>query len=86
MSKDEEIAAWMMKCLAEDRFVYQDVIAPEIEKQFGTEYIYYNANGNVAISKNVLRAFEKISPNVVWNRSERYWRFRESFDAPGRQQ
>jgi Family of unknown function (DUF6953) len=50
-------------------------------------FTYDNDNGNLAISRNVLSAFRRLTgEDVVWDRDERMWRHRESHDAPGRQQ
>jgi hypothetical protein len=38
------------------------------------------------INKDVLAAFNKLTPNAVWDRGERLWRERQSYDKPGRQQ
>lgn len=44
-------------------------------------------NGSLAIDKRVLREFRNlIEDTVVWVRGERYWRFRENYDEPGKRQ
>jgi hypothetical protein len=65
----------------------QDDAAYSIQTQFGNEFVYYNENGNLAISREVLAAFRKLSAKkVVWERGQRIWRLRQPYDGPGRQQ
>ncbi len=67
--------------------LYQEDAVDAIERRFGAEHLYDNANGNLAISKPVLTAFRHITESdVIWIRSERYWRRRERADEEGRQQ
>lgn len=73
--------------LKRDGYLYQDVAVGSIASQFGEEFTRVNAGGNMAIVKNVLDAFNKMTGDeVVWVRSERMWRKREDYDLPGRQQ
>lgn len=81
------IALWMLEELDRVKFLYQEVVVYQIQDKFGDDYVYYNDNGNLAISQKVLTAFRTVSgEKIVWSRSERFWRFRESYDLPGRQQ
>jgi hypothetical protein len=88
MSKTpKEVAEWMMEELARTSYLYQETTVYDISEKFGDEFTYVNENGNLAIDKKVLSAFKKLNEgNVVWDRGEKAWRFRESFDSPGRQQ
>ncbi|EJZ22439.1 hypothetical protein NE852_03315 [Rhizobium sp. Pop5] len=82
-----DVAAWMMERLSADGALYQDVAASEIASKFGEDFVTINAAGNVGIAKPVLTAFNKLSgDDVVWSRGNRYWRKREDYDLPGRQQ
>jgi hypothetical protein len=82
-----EVAQFMVKEVETGQYVYQEVMVYEIARQFGDEFTYYNANGNRAIGKDVLKEFRKLTKDsVVWMRGERAWRKRESHDAGGRQQ
>jgi hypothetical protein len=83
----QDVATWMLAELRREGMLYQDVVVYEIAERFGEQFIYDNENGNLAISKAVLNAFRKLSGNdIVWCRSERYWRPREQWDLPSRQQ
>jgi hypothetical protein len=65
----------------------QDAVV-QIGKEFGEdgkEFLYENANGNLAIKKNVLTEFRKLTHDtVVWERRSRYWRMRKPSDPAGR--
>lgn len=87
MISPEEIAQHMLDQLNESDVLYQDVVASDIATRFGDDYVNINNNGNLAINRKVLDAFNRITGNeVVWVRSERMWRKREEYDLPGRQQ
>lgn len=77
----------MLKELEADGTLYQQVAVGEIAERFGENFITINAGGNQAIRPSVLSAFNALtSEDVVWSRSGLFWRKREDFDLPGRQQ
>ena len=78
----KDVAQYMKERLAKQRYLYQEVIVYDIESKFGSDFVYVNENGNLAIGRNVLKEFRKITPNVVWQRGERCWRLREKYDQP----
>ena len=79
------VAEWMVSQIAEKGELYQEDAAYHIQQHFGNDFVYINDNGNLAIAKPVLAEFRKLTPaDVVWVRSERYWRRRESFDESGK--
>lgn len=66
-------------------FLYQEVVVGQIQRAFGDEFVYTNENGNQAIDRRVLRAFRDLTAgDVVWERGERMWRFREDYDPEDR--
>jgi hypothetical protein len=78
-----DVAVFMLKRLNEEKTLYQEMVVYEIQSQYGDEFVYTNENGNLAIDRKVLSEFRKLTEGkVVWSRSERYWRFKEDFDAP----
>jgi hypothetical protein len=82
-----DVAAWMLDYLKENAFLYQQEAAYEIRERFSEDFTYYNQNGNLAISPDVLAAFRSLTGDgVVWERGQRCWRMREEHDEPGRQQ
>lgn len=64
----------------------QDDAAWRLQQNFGDTATYYNNVGNLAINPEVLKDFKRLTPDVVWMRSSRFWRKRQSGDQPGRQQ
>jgi hypothetical protein len=87
ISDPKIVAKWMLAAVQRDGLVHQETIVYEISDTFGEEYTYLNENGNLAIRKDVLVAFRKLSEDtIVWDRSDRAWRMREPGDSPGRQQ
>jgi hypothetical protein len=82
----DTVARWMLDQVEAEETLYQEEAVADIESLFGNAFIYENDNGNPAISRAVLKAFRRISDEVVWERGERMWRKRESYDDPSRQQ
>ena len=86
MTTRADVANWLLAKLSAERVLYQDVAVDGIEQEFGVDFVYDNEHGNRAIDRQVLAEFRKLTPDdVVWDRSEKAWRFREQYDAPGRQ-
>ncbi len=82
-----DVAAWMVEHLKAQTWLYQETVVWEIQQQFGDDFVYENQNGNVAIGKEVLAAFRKLTgDDVVWERGTRMWRQRTQYDKSGRQQ
>ena len=82
----DDVAKWLLEQVAKDP-LYQDEVTWKIRNKFGHDFLYTNENGNPAINKKVLDKFKKLSgDDVVWSRSERYWRKREPSDRSGRVQ
>jgi len=87
MATAKEVAQYMLDRLEQEHYLYQDVVVYEIESRFGDKFIYLNENGNIAISREVLREFRKLTEvTVVWERGERLWRKRSSSDPKGTRQ
>jgi hypothetical protein len=87
MSLHEQIATWMVSQF-KGHYLYQDDIVWALNKQFGDDATYQNDNGNLAINKNVLKEFKKITnEKVVWERGGKAWRKLKPTEAyTGRQQ
>jgi hypothetical protein len=82
-----DVAQWMRDELDRTGSLRQAYAAAEIESEFGPEFIYENENGNPAIDERVLREFRELTEDdVIWDRWEYKWRYRQPDDAPGRQQ
>ena len=83
----QEAAQWMLIELTKRKVLNQENAAWYLTRKTKS-LTYQNNNGNLAISKPVLVAFNKLTTtsDVVWSRSERHWRFRKKYDRPGRMQ
>jgi len=82
-----DVAQWMLDEIDRAKDLCQDDVVDKIARTFGSEFVYDNDAGNMAISKKVLAAFNKLTKDtVVWERRERFWRRRTPHDAPGRMQ
>ncbi|HCQ9718741.1 TPA: hypothetical protein OMQ35_003429, partial [Acinetobacter baumannii] len=82
------VAKWMVKELDEQEFLYPEWAVWEIQEIFGDDFVSENENGNLTISKVVLKEFRKLTEGeVVWMRSEKAWRrLYEDENYEGRQQ
>jgi len=77
----------MLVELERDKCLYQNTVVYDIASKFGEPFTYINRNGNLAINKQVLNEFRKLTgDSVVWERGERMWRFREDYDLFGTRQ
>jgi hypothetical protein len=83
----QQVAEWMLEELKRQGYLDQDTAVDQIAKTFGKQFTYDNENGNLAIERNVLSTFRKLTKDfVVWDREDRSWRMRKASDKPGRQQ
>jgi len=86
MENDRTVAKFMLQYLTENKYMYHEDIAWEIKQKFGESFCYQNKNGNMSISKNVLKEFRDLTPNVVWERDNRCWRFKENYETTKKRQ
>ncbi len=86
MTTPLDVASFMVSELETQTYLYQETVVYQIMERFGDGYTGINANGNPSINPDVLREFNKLTPDVVWDRRNRLWRKREEHDGPGRQQ
>lgn len=83
----DDVAQWMLDKVTKEKMWHQEHAVYAIATKFGNEFTYINDNGNMAISKPVLKAFGKLSKEtVVWSRGGRYWRLRDKHDSPNQRQ
>ena len=68
------------------RFLYQEEAATNLLHLHDENLFYFDDNGNVCVGKKVLAAFNKLTPDAVYERAAKFWRDRLSTDQPGRQQ
>ena len=79
--KAPEVAKWMLDQISKKRELYQNEVVYQIEEKFGSQSVYENRNGNLAINPEVLKEFRKLTEKtVVWSRIEFCWRIRSADD------
>lgn len=82
-----DVAQWMFQELERVDYLYQNIVVYDIASNFGDCFTSINANGNLAIRKDVLAQFKKVTGDaVIWERGQRLWRKRQPHDEPGRLQ
>lgn len=86
MTQLSDVADWMLAKLEHDGCIYQDDVVDYLVKSRLETLTRENADGNLVVGKDVLKAFQTITAaNVVWVKPDRYWRFRVKEDEPGRE-
>jgi hypothetical protein len=80
-----DAAKWMKGELSSGE-LYQEAVASELLGHADDDLAYYDDSGNACIGKKVLAEFKKMTPDVVYSRSGKYWRMREGGDEPTRMQ
>jgi hypothetical protein len=83
-----EVAQWMFQQLESSAWLYQETVVFQIRNKFGDAFVYQNQNGNLAIGKDVLKEFRKLTEgNAIWSKSDRSWRkLRPGENYKGRQE
>lgn len=87
MTPTKDVAEWMMKEIRTNDYLEQGAAVFTIQNIFEDDFVYTNDNGNLAIAKKVLSAFNKLSGNdVVWLKYDKAWTTRKDSHQSGRQQ
>ncbi len=82
-----DVAEWMLARVKDDGFLPQYLAAAMIRSDFGEDFVHRSKTPNLAITKDVLEEFQKLSgDDVVWERGEGRWALRQKFHKPGRTQ
>lgn len=81
-----EAAEWLLKQFDAKGFLYQEEAASHLYHLHDEELTYFDGNGNLCIGKSVLAIFNRLTPNAVYERADKFWRERLPSDLPGRQQ
>lgn len=67
-------------------FLYQELAASHLFHLNDPKLAYFDKASNLCVGKRVLAEFNRLTPNAVYERSGKFWRFRLDTDQPGRQQ
>ena len=82
----EAAAEWMVSEARAKGELYQEDAVYEVQRRFGEICVRENDAGNLAFSPALLKAFRKVSGDLIWDAGNRLWRPREHGDEPGRRQ
>lgn len=82
----DQAAEWMLEQFEAKRFLYQEEAATHLLHLHDEALAYYDDNSNVCVDKKVLATFNKLTPDAVYERSDKFWRDRLPSDQPSRQQ
>ena len=78
----EDVAVWMSRAfLNGDGYLDRAEAGFGVEAVFGFPFARANDNGTVSIARRVLRAFRRITPNAVWDASDRAWHRRDPVEG-----
>jgi hypothetical protein len=81
-----DISAWMVNSLQQDGCLYQQDVVDYLVKQDNEFHLKENADGNLALSTEVINKFRSDSgDDVVWVKPDKYWRSRVNEDEPRRE-
>ncbi len=82
-----DVAEWMLARVKDDGFLPQYLAAAMIQRDFGEDFVLRIKSHGLSIAADVLKEFRKLSgDDVVWERGERRWAWRQKFHKAGRNQ
>ena len=81
-----QAAEWMLMQFEAKRFLYQEEAASHLLHLHDEALTYYDKGGNLCLGKDVLKEFNSLTNDAVYERSGKFWRDRLPSDQPGRQQ
>ncbi|WP_436970143.1 DUF6953 family protein [Lelliottia amnigena] len=80
-----DVTKWMLSTLQKDGCLYQQDVVDYLVKFGNEQHLRENADGNQALSTKVINRFRVDSgEDIVWVRTEMYWRYRVQEDEQGR--
>jgi len=83
---EDEAAKWMLAEYEAAGFLYQESAASHLLQLNDEALAYFDASSNLCVGKGVLKIFNALTPEAVYERSGKFWRIRLETDQPGRQQ
>lgn len=80
-----EASTWMRSQLDKDGCLYQDDVVDYLVKEGAEALLRENSDGNLVLERKLLNEFRKLTQDeVVWVKTDKYWRFRVPEDEPSR--
>jgi hypothetical protein len=83
---EDEAALWMVAQYHAAGFLYQESAASHLYQLNDEALAYFDTSSNLCVAKGVLKIFNKLTPDAVYERARKFWRERLETDQPGRQQ
>jgi len=83
---EEEAAKWMLAEYEAAGFLYQETAASHLFHLNDEKLAYFDKSSNLCVGKGVLKIFNSLKPDAVYERAGKFWRIRLETDQPGRQQ
>ena len=82
----DEAAQWMLDRFTRAGFLYQEEVASHLYQLRDTNLVYWDKSSNLCIAKPILKRFNELTPDAVYERAQKFWRHRLKTDQPGRLQ
>lgn len=83
---EDEAAQWMLAEYEEFGFLYQEAAATHLFQLNDETLAYFDKSSNLCVGKGVLKKFNHLTSDAVYERAGKFWRIRLETDQPGRQQ
>ncbi|MFH0957574.1 MAG: hypothetical protein V1897_02620 [Pseudomonadota bacterium] len=82
----KKIAKLMADVLSENKkgVLHQTDLIEFLREEVGGKFVYTNEHGHPAIDEKLLEEFSKLSPTLVYSRSDECWRQRKEGDGDNR--
>ncbi|WP_407694652.1 DUF6953 family protein [Sedimentitalea nanhaiensis] len=66
--------------------MYQEAVASHLFQLNEETLAYFDKSSNLCLGKDVLKIFNQLTSEAVYERTGKFWRIRLETDQPGRQQ
>lgn len=86
MNADDAAKLMLERFGEQNGVLYQEYAATLLLHMNDPNLAYYDTNSNVCIAKSVLAKFNDLTSDLVYERTDKFWRHRLPSDLPGRQQ
>jgi len=83
---EDQAAKWMLAEFERDGFLYQEISASHLYHLHDETLAYFDKSSNLCVGSGVLKIFNQLTPDAVYERAGKFWRMRLETDQPGRQQ
>ena len=81
-----DVVDWMVGRLNSQKVLYQHEVVDYLFRKKLDQFIVESDRGSLSLSRDLLKKFRDLTPDVIWSRQDLGWRRRTGTDAPGRLQ